>query len=178
MTTTINIILRIIFWLTIVFIVVAFYALIFGQSSTYEFADWKLSKQFYDTIMQGLPIAILLTLIGTIKRTNDKSKNITIIFTTITGSMFSFFVMASMLFSVSFLTITNDTLLYRHKANSTTVIITQVIGQGTLGADGHRVVKLEPFLKFWNKTSIIDTTRINKAGWIFVNKKIDVSNGK
>lgn len=176
MTTTINIILRIIFWLTIVFIVVTFYALIFGQSSTYEFADWKLSRQFYDTIMQGLPIAILLTLTGTIKRANDKLKNITIIFTTITGSIFSFFMMESMLFSVGFLTITNDTLLYRHKANSATVIMTQVIGEGALGADGHRVVKLEPFFKFWNKTSIIDTTRINKSDWIFVNKKTDMNN--
>lgn len=176
--TTINIILRTIFLLTIIFIVVTVYALTFGQSSTYEFADWKLSRQFYDTIMQGFPFAILLTLTGIIKRTNDKSKNIAIIITTIIGSIISFFIMISMLFSVGFLTVTNDTLLYKLKANPTITIMTQTIGQGALGADGHRIVKLEPFLKFWNKTTIIDTTTIDKADWIFVNKKMNLKNGE
>lgn len=178
MTITLNIILRTIFWLTIVFIVVTFYALTFGQSSTYEFADWKLSRQFYDTIMQGLPVAILLTLTGTIKRTNDKSRNIIIIITTILVSIVSFFVIVSMLFSVGFLTFTNDILLYRRKDNPTTTIMTQTIGQGALGADGHRIVELEPFFKFWNKTTIIDTTAIDKTDWIFVNKKMDLRNGE
>lgn len=173
MTTILNIVFKIVFWLTILFVLVTLYSLTFGQSSIYEFADWKLSRKFYDTIMQGLPIAILLTLTGTIKRTNEKSKNITIIVLTIIGSIVSFFIMVSMLFSVGFLTITNDTLLYRLKANPTTTIMMQTIGQGALGADGHRIVKLEPFLKFWNKTTIIDTTRIDKAEWIFVNKKMD-----
>ena len=85
--------------------------------------------------------------------------------------------MASMLFSVGFLTITNDILLYKHKTNPTTTIMTQTIGQGALGADGHRTVKLEPFFNFWNKTTIIDTTTIDKSEWIFVNEKIDRRNG-
>lgn len=178
MTTTLNIIFKAIFWLTIVFIVVTFYTLTFGQSSTYEFADWKLSQQFYDTIMQGLPIAILFTLTGTIKRTNNQSKNFTIIVVTIIGSIVSFYLMVSMLFSVNFLPITNHILLYKGRTNQTTIIMTQTIGQGALGADGHRIVKLEPFFYFWNKITIVDTTTIDKADWIFVNKKIDLRNGE
>ena len=178
MKSTLNIILKTIFWLTILFVVVTFYALTFGQSSTYEIADGKLKQQFYDIIMQGLPIAVLLTLTGTIKRTYDKSKNIAIIVVTIIGSIISFFIMVSLLFSVGFLTITNDTLLYRDKTRPTTIIMSQTIGQGALGEDGHRTVKLEPFLKFWNKTTIIDTTTIDKSEWIFVSKKIDLRNGK
>lgn len=178
MTTTLNIIFKAIFWLTIVFIVVTFYTLTFGQSSTYEFADWKLSQQFYDTIMQGLPIAILFTLTGTIKRTNNQSKNFTIIVVTIIGSIVSFYLMVSMLFSVNFLLITNHILLYKGRTNQTTIIMTQTIGQGALGADGHRIVKLEPFFYFWNKITIVDTTTIDKADWIFVNKKIDLRNGE
>jgi hypothetical protein len=172
MTTTLKIILKIIFWLTIVFIIVTFYALTFGQSSDYEFADWKLGRQFYDILMPGLPVAILLTLTGSIKRTNDKSKNIIIIVVTIVSSAISLFILISMLFSVGYLTITNDILLYNHRTNQTTSIITQTIGQGASGVDGNRIVKLEPFLKFWNKTTIIDTTIIDKADWIFINKKI------
>ena len=178
MTTTLNIIFKAIFWLTIVFIVVTFYTLTFGQSSTYEFADWKLSQQFYDTIMQGLPIAILFTLTGTIKRTNNQSKNFTIIVVTIIGSIVSFYLMVSMLFSVNFLLITNHILLYKGRTNQTTIIMTQTIGQGALGADGHRIVKLEPFFYFWNKITIVDTTTIDKADWIFVNKKINLRNGE
>jgi hypothetical protein len=178
MTTTLNIILKTIFWLTTVFIIVGFYAVTFGQSSVYEFADWILSRQFYDIIMPGLPIAILLTLTGTIKRTNDKSKNVIIIVTTIAGSLISFFIIVSMLFSVGFLTITNDTLLYKHKTNQTIEIMKQTVGQGAFGADGHRIVKLEPFLYFWNKTTIIDTTTISKTDWIFVNEKLDNRNGE
>ena len=178
MTTTLNIIFKAIFWLTIVFIVVTFYTLTFGQSSTYEFADWKLSQQFYDTIIQGLPIAILFTLTGTIKRTNNQSKNFTIIVVTIIGSIVSFSLMVSMLFSVNFLSITNHILLYKGRTNQTTIIMTQTIGQGALGADGHRIVKLEPFFYFWNKITIVDTTTIDKADWIFVNKKINLRNGE
>jgi hypothetical protein len=178
MTTTLNIILKTVFGLIILFVVVTIYALTFGQNSTYEFADWKLSREFYDHIMQGLPIAVLLTLTGTIKRTNDKSKNITIIVATIIGSIVSFIIMVSMVFSVGFLTITNDTLLYKHKNNPTTTIMTQTIGQGAFGADGHRIVKLEPFLNFWNKISIIDTTTIDKSEWIFVNQQIDMRKGE
>lgn len=152
MTTSFNIILKTIFWLAIVFIIVALYALTFGQSSNIEFADWKLSRLFYDTIIQGLPIAILLTLTGSIKRRNEKSKNINLIVLTIIGSVISFFIMVSMLFSVGFLTITNDTLLYRNKTNPTTTIMVQTIGQGAIGSDRHRAVKLEPFfLNFGTK---------------------------
>jgi hypothetical protein len=178
MTTTINIILRTIFWLTIVFIAVTIYALTIGQSSNYEFADWRISRTFYDTIMQGLPIAILLTLTGTIKKANDKSKNITLIISTILGSIISFFIIISLLFSVGFLTITNDFLLFRNKTNPTTIISTQLIGQGAFGSDGQRTVKLEPFLKFWNKTTIIDTATIDKSDWTFVNKKINLRNSE
>jgi hypothetical protein len=178
MTTTLNIILKTIFWLTIVFAVLAIYALTFGQFSTFEFSDWKLRQQFYDNITQGLPIAVLLTLTRTIKRTNNKSKNIIIIFATILVSIVSVFIMVSVFFLVGFLTITNDTLLYKHKTNPTTIIMSQTIGQGALGADGYRIVKLEPFLNFWNKTTIIDTTIIDKSDWIFVNKKIDLRNGE
>ena len=41
-----------------------FDVLTFGQSSVYEFDDWKLSRRFYNIIMQGLPIVVTLTLTG------------------------------------------------------------------------------------------------------------------
>jgi len=171
MTTLPDIILKTIFWLTIIFIIVTIYSLTFGQSSHYEFGDYKISSKFYDTIMQGLPIAILLTLTGTMKRTNEKSKNIVLIVLTVIGSAVSFFIMVSMIFSVGFDTITNDITLYRSKTNPAITITKQTLGRGAAGADGHRIVQLEPFLKFWNKVTIIDTIALNKSEWTFVNEK-------
>lgn len=178
MTTILKIFLKTIFILTILFIVVTIYALIFGQNSTYEFADWKLSRQFYGVIMQALPIVILLTHTGTIHHANSKSVNITIVATTVICSIASFFIMVSMLFTVGFITITNDTLLYRHKIKPSITIMKQNIGQGALGSDGHRIVKLQPYFKYWNKVTIIDTATIEKSEWNFVNHKMDMENGE
>ena len=178
MTTVVDISLRTIFWLTLMFIALTIYSLTFGQSSSYEFADWRVSRKFYDTIMPGLLIAILLTLTGTIKRTNNKSKNIGIISLTVLTSVVGLFIMTSMIFSVGFLTITNDMTLYRSKTNPAITITLQTIGQGALGADGHRTVQLEPFLKFWNKVTLVVTTTINKSDWTFANEKIDFRHDK
>lgn len=175
MTKIFNIILRTIFWLSIAFLVVTFFALTFGTSSSYEFADSKLSHQFYNLIGQGLPIAILLTLTGTIKRTKKKSKNISVIIVTILGSIYSIFIVINMLFSVGFLTITNDKILFKNRTNPTTMIVAQTIGQGALGADGHRIVKLEPLLKFWNKSTFVDTAMMNRTEWIFVNEDLHLT---
>lgn len=171
MATLFNMLRKTIFWLTVVFISVAVFALTFAQASAYEFADWRLSRKFYDLIMAGLPVAVLLTLTGTIKRTNNKSKNITIVVATITGTIVTLFILVSMTFSVGFLTITNHTLLYRLRTNPNTTIMVQHVGQGAFGADGQRIVKLEPFLTIWNKTTIIDTAMINKEDWVFINEK-------
>lgn len=178
MEITLNIIFKTIFFLSILFVVLTFYSFTFGQTLPYEFADWRLSRQFYNLIMQGLPLALLLTLTGTLKRKNAKAQNIKIIVVTIIGSIVCFFIMANMLFSVGFLTITNDTLLYKHKTKPTTTIMKQTIGQGALGEDGHRIVQVESFLKFWNKTTIVDTTKLDKSDWIFVNKNIDMRNAE
>jgi hypothetical protein len=178
MPTTLKILLKATFWLSVAFIAVTCYALTFGQSSTYEFADWEVSDRFYNTIMPGLPIAILLTLTGTVKQANDSTKNATIIIATMLAAGISFFVMVSMLFSVGFVRITNDTVLYRHKASPTTTIVSQTIGYGALGGDGHRVVKLEPFLHFWNKRTRMDTAKINKAEWILVDEGMELNAGE
>lgn len=173
MTSLLNIIRKTIFWLSIFLIVLTIYSLTFGQFSNYEFADYKVSSQFYETIMEGLPLAILLTLTGTIKRTHEKSRNIGTIVVTVLISIISFFIMVSLIFSVGFLTITNDLILYQLKSNPKIIITKQTIGQGALGSDGYRIVQLQPFMIFWNKVSIVDTTTINKNEWTFINEKID-----
>ena len=169
--TILNITCKIIFYIALVFIGVAIFGLTSGQSLDYEFANSDTSRRFYDIIMPGLPIAILLTLFGTIKAKHDKSGNIGIAVFTIIACVISFFIMVSMLFSVGFIVIENDSVLFREKDNPKIIIAKQTIGQGALGSDGHRIVKLEPFLILWNKVSFVDTATINKNEWNFVNER-------
>jgi hypothetical protein len=171
MTTLLIILRKSIFWLTLIFIAITLFSLTVGQSLNYEFANNDLSSNFYNIIMPGLPIAILLTLFGTIKMKNQKSTNISIIILTILASVISFFIMVNMMFSVGFLVIENEAVLFRKKDNSNIIIAKQSIGQGALGEDGHRIVQLQPFLKFWNRVTIIDTTSIDKGRWKFVNER-------
>ncbi len=171
MTTVLNIIRKIVFWMTLIFICVTLFSLSFGQSLNYEFANNKVKSNFYNIIMSGLPIAVMLTMVGTIKRKNKKSKNISIVASTILTSGLSFFIIVNMMFLVGFLAIENKIILFRKKSNPKIVIAKQSIGQGALGEDGQRIVQLDPFLKIWNKVTFIDTTSINKSEWIFVNEK-------
>lgn len=104
-----------IFWTAIAFILLTFFSLTIGQILPYEFADYKVMHNFYDTIMQGLPIAILLTLFGTIKRENTKAKNWTFLGVTVLTSIISFFIMVSLIFKIGFGAWTTVTTIYRHK---------------------------------------------------------------
>ena len=63
-----QVIKKTIFWAAIVFIGLTIFTLTIGQILPYEFADYKLQHKYYDTIIQGLPIAVLLTLFGTLKK--------------------------------------------------------------------------------------------------------------
>lgn len=113
-----------------------------------------------------------MTLTSTIHRSFPKIKNISIVVLTVIGVIISFYLVLSILFSVGFNSINTDTILYSNKLNPKKVIVTQTIGQGAFGGSYHRVVKLEPFLKFWNHTTKFDTSSMNKVDWILINKSI------
>lgn len=164
---------KIIFWTAIVFIVLTILALTVRQILPYEFADYKLMHKFYDTIMQGLPIAILLTLFGTIKLQNTKSKNWTFLTLTVFTSIFSYFIMVSLIFKIGFGAWTTVTTIYKHKTEDK-VIKDQLFDVGALGYDGQRIVEIKPFLFFWISPTSIDTSKINKSEWDFVNEQGDI----
>lgn len=69
---------EIIKWLTLLFFGIAIYAMTIGQIVPIELADWHHMHLFYDIILQGLPIAILLTLVWNLKKESAKKTNIAI----------------------------------------------------------------------------------------------------
>jgi len=162
----------IIFWTAIVFILLTVFSLTVGQLLPYEFADPKVMHRYYDTIMQGFPIAILLTLFGTIKRKNSKTQNWIFAALTILASIFSFFIMVSLIFRIGFGSWITVTTLYQHRT-SNKMIKEQLFDVGAFGYSGKRIVEIKPVLKYWILPKKIDTSTIDKNAWKAVNKQDD-----
>ena len=162
-----------IFWLGITFIVITVFTLTIGQKVSYEFADFRIWRSFYNIIMQGFPIAILLTLFGTLKKENTKTRNWTYIGITILTSILSFILMISLIFNIGFGTWTTFAILYRNKTENK-VIKHQRYDIGALGYGRERIVEMKPFLKYWVLVTEVDTTKIDKKQWKFVNEAGDI----
>jgi hypothetical protein len=100
------------------FTAVSFYNLTIAQNINIEFADWHLMQKYYEIILEWLPLAILLTLFGTIKRKNSKVKNIVVAIATITASIFSFFAIVGTMFSIGFGAWIDESILYQDRKNN------------------------------------------------------------
>jgi hypothetical protein len=169
----IQVIRKTVFWTALVFIGLTIFALTVGLILPFEFADYKIMHKFYETITQGLPIAILLTLFGTLKCEKTKARNWTFLGVTVLSSIISFFIMVSLFFTIGFGAWTTLTTIYRHKTEDK-VIKEQILDIGALGYGGRRTVEIKPVLKYWILPTKIDTTTINKNEWIFVNEQGEI----
>ncbi|HSC53155.1 MAG TPA: hypothetical protein VLC98_06045 [Phnomibacter sp.] len=149
-------------------------ALTVGQSLPVEFKYHKMHSEYYYFVFTVLPFAFLLTLIWTIKRKNTKAKNWTIGFLTVLSAGLCFFILVSVMFSIGFGTWTNETILYRNKDSNNTTINQQIFDAGALGYGGHRIAQLTPFLKYFQTVKLVDTAKIDKTQWIFVNEEGDI----
>lgn len=157
-------------WITLLFFGIAIYAMTIGQVVPIEFADWHHMHLFYDIILRGLPIAILLTLGWTLKKDRPKKTNIVIGILTpiIAGGMFigTIFLM----FSFGFGAWVDEEIIYERRENPKVTIKQQLWDIGAFGYGGQRTVKLTPFLGFLNLVENVDTAAINKKNWTLVQK--------
>ena len=172
--TQLNFPYRTIFWLTIIFIVSTIFILTIGQSLPIEFRDNKVKNDYYNFIFTFLPFSLLLTLFGTIKKKNPIGKNWVIGILTVMSVALTFFILVGIMFSVGFGGWTNEMILYRNKTNKNISINQQIFDVGALGYGGHRTAELTPFLKYFQIIKQIDTNKIDKTIWIFVNEEGDI----
>ena len=164
---------KIIFWCSIGFIGLTFFSLTIGQILPFEFANYKIQNHFYDTIIFGLPFAVLLTLFGTLKKSNTKKKNWLFTILTILLSFFCFVSQLFLVFSFGFGAWTTESTIYRHK-NENREIKYQLYDIGAFGYGGKRIVETKPILKFWILPTVIDTAQIDKSEWKYVNEQGDI----
>jgi len=161
---------KIFFFLTMAFFIAAIFSMTIGQVLPIEFADWRNMHNYYDYVTQGFPIVVLLTLVWTIKKSNTKKRNITIVLITIIGFVGSFFYMIFLMFSLGFGAWVNETILFRNKDNPEKTINRQIWDIGALGYGRRRTVELTPFLGYWNIVKEVDIATIDRTKWDFVNE--------
>jgi len=158
-------------WMTLLFFGIAVYAMTIGRLVPIEFADWRQMHIFYDIILQGLPIAVLLTLVWTLRNDRQKKTNIVIGILTPIIAAGIYFATIFLILLNGFGTWVNAQIIYENKETPNVTINQQLMDVGALGYGGQRTVKLTPFLEVWNWTQEIDTAEIKKENWILVQRE-------
>jgi hypothetical protein len=165
---------KIIFLSSLLFLAVFLWTVTIGQSINFDFRDLKDANDFYNVILCGTPIAILLTLFGTLKKWHDKTRKIVTIFTTIGLTILTFMFLLNNLFTIGFGAWTTFNIAYEHKTNPERQIREQRYDVGALGYGSDRVVEVKPFAELFWQVSRVDTTKIDKSKWVRVDKKADI----
>jgi hypothetical protein len=165
---------KIIFWISIIFIIVALFSLTIGQYLLIDFKNYKIHNYFYQYVFTGLPFAFLLTLCGTLRKQNSKLINRVIVTFTVFLSGFSFFILIFTMFTTGFGCWINESIIYRKIDNNDITINDQIYDIGALGYAGKRTVKLKPIFISLQTVEIIDTTKIDKTEWTYVSEEGDI----
>lgn len=132
-----------------------------------EFAADSIKYNYKNILFFTVPIAILLTLLGTIK---DKDKGFKI-----AGKVIGTFVIAALAVFIMIISIlsdmcawTNRQFLYEHKNDSNTKIIVRDFGCGATDSEPPTVgiYKVRRFTDYFIRSTKVDTATIDKNEWI------------
>jgi hypothetical protein len=162
------------FWVTTMFFLVVGFTLTIGQVVPIEFSDSRFSNTFYDIVLQGFPVAVLLTLAYTLGKHRTANKNVSIAVLTSIGAVASYFVSVLIMFSYGFGSWVNFDIVYESKENPKEVISHQLWDNGAFGYDGQRTVQLTPFLGLWAVVTETDTATVDRIKWLPVNREGDI----
>ena len=141
-----------------------------------EFRDTDFGNELYLYLIFIIPLAILLTLTGTLRNKNSSNKNWGIGALTVLSAITAFIAMFSLLTQVAWGSWTNKTILYRNNKDNSISINEQIWDIGALGydRDRQRIVELKPVFNYLYKVTLIDTLTLNKKYWTFVGEEGDI----
>ena len=165
---------RIIFWGSLLFLAVFLWTVTIGQTINIDFRNYKTANDFYNVILGGAPIAILLTLFGTLKKRHDIVRKLLTIFATIGLTVLTFMFLLNNLFTIGFGAWTTFNIAYENKANPERQIREQRYDASAFGYGGDRIVEVKPLARLFWQVSLVDTTKIDKTQWIRVDREADV----
>ena len=131
-----------------------------------EFATDSIKSDYREFLFFAVPIAILLTLFGTIKDKDKGSKIVGKVIGTIVLAAVTVFVMFMSIFA-DMCVWTNREVLYEHKNDSNTKIIVRDFGCGATdsGPPTIGIYKVRYFTNYFIRSTKIDTATIDKNEW-------------
>ncbi|HYH14312.1 MAG TPA: hypothetical protein VD794_03775, partial [Flavisolibacter sp.] len=129
---------------------------------------------FYYYLFTCTPVAILLTLFGTIKKQHDIIRKVLIVVLTVTATVLCFMYLFSNMFTLGFGAWSTFNITYEHRKHPERQIREQRYDAGAFGYGGDRVVEVRPFAGLFWKVLPVDTTTIDKATWRRIDKEGDV----
>jgi hypothetical protein len=157
---------KIVSWTSIVLLFIWILTPIFGTFIPLEFSN-NHYEYIYDSIrFFGIPIAIFLILVGTIKRIDTSGIIATKIFTAMIISAFAVFIMFMTVFA-GMCDDTTDKVFFENKQRPSTKIVQRSFGCGATDSSPatmkvSQIREITPYL-IW--VTSVDTNQIDKSEW-------------
>ena len=134
-----------------------------------EFANDSVKSNYKEFMFVAVPVAILLTLTGTIKFKESIPVILGKVLATTVIAAFVVFLMIASVFS-DMCTWTNNEILFEHKTDPNTKIIQREFGCGAVdgGPPTEGIYKVEYLTKYFIRPSLVDTSNINRNEWVMI----------
>ncbi|UYQ94666.1 hypothetical protein MKQ68_06130 [Chitinophaga horti] len=155
--------------LAILYALTATFAITKGQQLPYEFKDAHLRQEYYTNMIWLLPVAILATLVVTVRESFSSGKNTLILVGTLLIAALSVRMLLTQR-SPLYANWVDVTVTYEKRDNREIRMAEQLLDVGALGFKGSREVKLSPFLGIFNKVEPVDIEQADKSGWVKVDR--------
>lgn len=154
---------KIIFWLSIGWIIICVFALTVGQYLPFEFHNEKSSRGFYILVCLTFPLSVLLT-----ARRANSNKNQTVKVVAIVFSILSFLFLSILVFGKTMCGYTTDEIVFVNKSDSSSKIIKKHYGCGAWDSDlpKYEFYETKVFTRQMSYSKRVDTLLIDKNLWI------------
>jgi len=161
---------KIVFWTSLIFIFVFVIVPGVAEFTPLELTNDKFQNSFEEVRFFGLPIAILLTLFGTLKPKDPTGTKITKFILTICLSLLSVYILWMTIFA-GMCRWTDNKILFQNINEKNTKIILRDFGCGAIdsGDPTYKVFKIKSITPSLIWVTTVDTTRIDRQKWQRVN---------
>lgn len=167
-------ILRAGFLVNVVCLSIVVFAFTVGQMVPIEFSNLNARNVFYSFGYYAIPVGILLTLTGTIKKDDGWKKVASKVVLTVSAALASIAILVASLFTVGFGAWVDLGTTFRAKEDRRIRIVEQLYDIGAFGYGGRRLVKTIPITPWFDYVEEIDSSAIDRSQWYPVNEEGDV----
>jgi hypothetical protein len=155
---------KLVFWLSIAVLFLLVIVPIIGNILPLKLSDDRLNSKFWEIRFFGIPIAILLTLSGTLKRNDDKGQNILIIVSTVMIAGLSCLILFFSVF-MDMCSWNNKKILFVNDAGDKIILRDYGCGAVDSGDPIYNIVKVKRIAPGLNWVTNVDTSKIDKTIW-------------